>query len=256
MFLKNVFQPLYPYPNHIKFLAISCFLFLSAPVWAQTLSGHSLCRAYEQHLRNLDYNIALTTRQAMRVHQLLQGQQQVKNDAKRFSCYPEIFSKRAVSEQCHYIGTAQQRIATALNQISVQAATPQQRQMRQAIYMDMRYYNCRNPQSLERLMQENNRSEQALPRKRNKPAYKKQKSLQQASLQRAVINLAEPESSDVKPAKAMFTHVPPLLSIPQAPNIDDTKAADSAPPPVFHEPAAYVSDPKIRRVGPAYVPAQ
>lgn len=136
-------------------VAAATLLLASSPAISQNLSDSRICRVYEQDLRNLDYHTSLNARQAKRYQQLSQMQRQANSDARRYSCNPGAFSNGSASEECRYIRASQHRIESALQQIARAAATPQQRHLRQRIYTDMRGYNCRSPQELERLMKEN-----------------------------------------------------------------------------------------------------
>lgn len=230
-------------------------IFASAPAISQNLSDGRICRVYEQDLRNLDYHTSLNARQAKRYQQLSQMQRQANSDARRYSCNPGPFSNGSASEECRYIRASQHRIESALQQISRVAATPQQRHLRQAIYTDMRHYNCRSPQELERLMKENRVVSSV--RKRIKQTYKKPKTLRQAALQQIPVVPAEniTSTTDLIPVKATASVGKSPFSIPAAPAMKHTKAAEKSPP-LIQEAVDYVPDPAIRRVGPAYFPAQ
>ncbi len=230
-------------------------IFASAPAISQNLSDGHICRVYEQDLRNLDYHTSLNARQAKRYQQLSQMQRQANSDARRYSCNPGLFSNGSASEECRYIRASQHRIETALQQISRAAATPQQRHFRQAIYTDMRRYNCRSPQEVERLMKENRAV--TTTRKRIKQTYKKPRTLRQAALQQIAVVPAENVTSttDMIPVKATAGVGKSPFSIPAAPAMKHTKAAEKSPP-LIQEAVDYVPDPAIRRVGPAYFPAR
>lgn len=229
-------------------------LLASSPAISQNLSDGRICRAYEQDLRNIDYHTSLNARQAKRYQQLSQMQRQANSDARRYSCNPGPFSNGSASEECRYIRASQHRIESALQQISRAAATPQQRHLRQAIYTDMRRYNCLSPQELERLMKENRAA--TTTRKRIKQTYKKPKTVRQAALQQITVVPAENISTtDLIPVKATASVGKSPLSIPAAPAMKHTKAAEKSPP-LIQEAVDYVPDPAIRRVGPAYFPAQ
>lgn len=183
-------------------------------------------------------------------------QQQAKSDAKRYSCFSGAFNSGSNSEQCRYINSSLMRIDNAMRTLSTQAATSQQRRVRQIIYTDMRRYNCRTPQALDRLMKENRAV--VAGRKRIQQAYKKPKPVRQAALPQAVIiqqDVVETMQTPLVPVKASASVGKSVFSIPAVPALKHTKAAESAPPPVSKA-VDYVSDPGIRRVGPAYLPAQ
>ncbi|QVQ37915.1 hypothetical protein KHQ08_07920 [Pseudochrobactrum algeriensis] len=207
-------------------------------------------------MRNLDYHTSLNARQAKRYQQLSQMQRQANSDARRYSCNPGPFSNGSASEECRYIRASQHRIETALQQISRAAATPQQRYLRQVIYTDMRRLNCRSPQEVERLMKENRVVNSA--RKRIKQTYKKPKTVKQAALQQPIVFVpAENVTSttDMIPVKATASVGKSPFSIPAAPAMKHTKAAEKSPP-LIQEAVDYVPDPAIRRVGPPYFPAR
>ncbi len=236
-------------------LVAATLIFASAPAISQNLSDGRICRVYEQDLRNLDYHTSLNARQAKRYQQLSQMQRQANSDARRYSCNPGAFSNGSASEECRYIRVSQHHIESALQQISRAAATPQQRHLRQRIYTDMRRYNCRNPQEVERLMKENRVVSSA--RKRIKQTYKKPRTLRQAALQQIAVVPAEniTSTTDLIPVKATASVGKSPFSIPAAPAMKHTKAAEKSPP-LIQEAVDYVPDPAIRRVGPAYFPAR
>lgn len=237
-------------------LVAATLIFASSPAISQNLSDGRICRVHEQDLRNIDYHTSLNARQAKRYQQLSQMQRQANSDARRYSCNPGPFSNGSASEECRYIRASQHSIESALQQISRVAATPQQRHLRQAIYTDMRRYNCRNPQELERLMKENRAV--TTTRKRIKQTYKKPKTVRQAALQQpAVFVPAEniTSTTDLIPVKATASVGKSPFSIPAVPVMKHTKAAEKSPP-LIQEAVDYVPDPAIRRVGPAYFPAQ
>ncbi len=243
-------------------LTTLCLLTLHMSANAQSMTGSRLCRAYEQELQNINETILLNNRQAVRYQQLAQMQQQARRDATRFGCNAGPFSNGSNSETCRYINHAQQRLDSAMNVIGTQAATAQQRRMRQAIYKDMQYYNCRSPQVLARLIQENRDSARQPARKRIKQTYKKPQPVRQAALQKPVLLIPAQETepqSDIMPVKtnrSIGASVgKSVFSIPAEPAMHHTKAAENPPPPVSKA-VDYVPDPKIRRVGPAYFPAQ
>lgn len=250
MFLYVYFKALYSYIFRRKTtLLTTCLVTLGIPVHAQNMDTSRFCHAYEQELRAIDYQTSMTMRQAKRFQQLSQMQQQAKTDASRYGCTARNFGNRPVSEECRYILSAQPRIETALRQIHMQAATPQQRRMRQAVYTDMRHYNCRDPRNLEQLIKENRSAGSG--RKRNPQSYKKPKPVQQAL---AVV--VEPViETDYVPVKASASVGKSVFSIPAVPAMKHTKAAEISPPPISKA-VDYVPDPNVRRVGPAYFPAQ
>lgn len=248
MFLYVYFKALYFYIFQRKtILFVICLVTLNIPAHAQNMDNSRLCRAYEQELRAIDYQTSLTMRQAKRYQQLSQMQQQANSDATRYACTARYFSNRPVSEECRYILSAQQRIETASRQVYTQAATPQQRRMRQAIYKDMSRYNCRDPRYLEQLIKENRSA--GTNRKRNPQSYKKPKPIQQALV------VAPAEETDFMPVKASASVGKSVFSIPAVPDMKHTKAAEISPPPVSKA-IDYVPDPNVRRVGPAYFPAR
>lgn len=250
MFLYVYFKALYSYIFQRKTtLFTTCLVTLSIPAHAQNIDNSRLCRSYEQELRAIDYQTSMTTQQARRFQQLSQMQQQAKTDASRYGCTGRSFSNRSASEECRYILSAQPRIETALRQIHRQAATPQQRRIRQAIYTDMRHADCRDPRSLEQLIKENRPL--IASRKRNPQSYKKTKPIQQA----LVIETISTEDTEFVPVKATASVGKSPFLIPAVPNISHTKAAEISPPPVSKA-IDYVPNPTIRRVGPAYVPAR
>ncbi|WOC14881.1 hypothetical protein [Pseudochrobactrum sp. MP213Fo] len=259
----NIQSSYFHISNEVKLLFLICALLCTAPAWAQTNSANHLCNLYEQHLRATDYKIALNARQSARARQIMHMQHQANSDAKRFSCHDGIFSKGSVSEQCNYIRGAQKRLESALQQISHQAATPKQRRIKHAIYKDMHQSNCRNPQSLEQLIQKNRQVSPAKVRKRIQQNYNKQKPVQQVVLQQPAIIQVTPKMSEPQeriPIKAVISYNP-LFSTPPTPNMQTEKAAENSPPPIssksaLSEPVDYIPDQTIRRVGPAYYPAQ
>lgn len=247
------------YPHRRTTLVVTCLLMAAAPASAQNISNSRICRAYEVELRKVDYGSSMSMRQVTRYQQLARMQEQAKSDAKRYSCYSRAFSSGANSEECRYINTSLHRLDSALNQISKQASTPQQRRMRQAIYMDMQHYNCRNPQNLERLIQENRHTvRQSAGRTRIKQTYKKPKLLHQASLQQPVSMQTAPAVAtkpNIVQVKAIYSTAKPSFSIFTEPSMNNTKAAENTPPPII-EAVDYVPNPNVRRVGPEYVPGQ
>lgn len=248
--------PIFQFSPFKAVVAAATLLLASSPAISQNLSDGRICRTYEQDLRNIDYHTSLNAQQAKRYQQLSQMQRQANSDARRYSCNPGPFSNGSASEECSYIRASQHRIESALQQIARAAATPQQRHLRQAIYTDMRRYNCRSPQELERLMKENRAA--TTTRKRIKQTYKKPKTVRQAALQQppAFVPAESINSAtDLIPVKATASVGKSPFSIPAAPVMKHTKAAEKSPPPV-HEAVDYVPDPAIRRVGPTYVPAQ
>lgn len=246
------------YTHHRMVLLTACLLVLTAPAIAQNMSNSRICRAYELELRKIDYNTGLSTRQAMRYQQLAQMQEQAKADAKRFSCNRGLFSSGSNSEECRYINISQQRLEIAASQIFKQAASQQQRRMKQAVYMDMSYYNCRSPQNREWLMQENRHTSQPATRNRIKKTYKKQKLVRQASLKPSTIleDLSSAEKpTDLVPVKASYSGVKPNFSILTEPSMNNAKAAENPPPPAVKA-VDYVPNSNVRRVGPEYLPGQ
>ncbi|HWD13570.1 hypothetical protein P8H26_04620 [Pseudochrobactrum sp. sp1633] len=259
MVLYFYFKALYSYVLRRKTTVLTaCLVALSTPAIAQNISDNRLCRAYEEDLQAVDDHTRLSPRQTARYQQLAHMQQQAKSDAKRYSCLAGAFSSGSNSVQCRYINSSLVRIDTAMRILSTQAATPQQRRVRQIIYTDMRRYNCRTPQSLDRLMKENRAV--VAGRKRIQQAYKKPKPVRQAALPQAILiqqDVAETMQTPVVPVKvsANARVGKSVFSIPAVPAIQHTKAAESAPPPVSKA-VDYVPDPGVRRVGPAYLPAQ
>lgn len=256
MFLYVYFKALYSYIFQRKTtLLTTCLVMLSIPAHAQNIDNSRLCRTYEQKLCAIDYQTRMTTQQAKRYHQLSLIQQQANSDARRYSCNPGPFSNGSASEACSYIRASLHRIESALQQIARAAATPQQRHLRQAIYTDMRRYNCRSPQELERLMKENRPA--TTKRKRIKQT-KKPKTVKQAALQQppaCVPAKSINSATDPRPVKATASVGKSPFSIPAAPVMKHKKAAEKSPPPAC-EAVDYVPNPAIRRVGPMYVPAQ
>ena len=228
----------------------ACLVALTAPALAQNVGDSRLCRAYEEDLRAIDSLTRFSPHQIARYQQLAQIQQQAKSDARRYSCNATAFSNGSDSEQCRYISNALVRIDTAMRDLHRQAATPQQRHMRQEVYADMRRYNCRSPQNLDRQMKENRAV--TTVHKRSPQTYKKPKTMQQAALP---VQPATEAVSDIIPVKATASVGKSPFSIPAAPDMSHMKAAEKSPP-LAQEAVDYVPDPTIRRVGPAYFPAR
>ena len=257
MVLYFYFKVLYSYVLRRKTTVLTaCLVALSTPAIAQNISDSRLCSAYEEDLRTVNDHTRLSPRQTARYQQLTQMQQQAKSDAKRYSCLAGAFSSGSNSGRCRYINTSLVRIDTSIRNLNTQAATPQQRRMRQIIYTDMRRYNCRAPQSLDRLMKENRAV--VAGRKRIQQAYKKPKPVRQVALPQAILiqqNVVETMQTPLVPVKASASVGKSVFSIPAVPALKHTKATESAPPPVSKA-VDYVSNPGVRRVGPAYLPAQ
>ncbi len=262
-FSNNIF---YRIICHIL-LAACFFLFFYLPASAQIMADNSQCRLYEQQLQDINQAIRLNKYQVARYQQLAQMQQQARRDAARFGCHAGLFGKGSNSEECRYIRHAQQRLETAMNMLGTQAATAQQKRMRQMIYKDMQYYKCRSPQALDRLIAENRNKTRQPARKRTKQTYKKPQPIKQAALQKPVAPLPVQEAgqrpaspmpvqeADILPIKANAGENNSALTIPPSPAMNFTKTAETPPPPM-PEPVDYVPDPKIRRVGPEYYPAR
>lgn len=259
MFLILFFQYKYFNYTHYRIMyLLTCLLMLAAPATAQNNSNSRICQGFEQELRNINNTSNLSTRQALRYQQLMQMQEQAQADAKRYSCNAGLFSGGSNSAECRYIIMSQQRLETALNQISKQATSPQQRRMRQDIYRDMRDYNCRSPLGREEGVRRNRNDKRSAtdnPMKQNNKNPKTEwlsPSLPPATPENEV-RTEKPTASDAK--KNGYSKVKPGFSIFTQPSMNNTKAAEPNPPPASN-PTDYVPDPKIRRVGPEYAPDQ
>lgn len=227
-----------------KILLFSIFflVFWTAPALTQVYSKNRVCQYMEQDLHQINHTIIQNSAHNARYIKLVQMQKHARNDAIRYSCYSDLFRKGSSSEACRYIMSSQQRIETALSKLSNQAATVQQKQIKLTIYQHMQANNCRSPQSLDQLMNENRK---ATPRKRRKASYKKHKPLSQVvKFEPAIIenNIASDTAHQIR--------------TPAVPELKNTKAAEKTPPPLFFDAVDYVPDPTIRRVGPEYIPAQ